>query len=66
MNIPTGDYIIEFLDYKDEVVPGGLMQCESYTQAETRARNMACVIKAQRYRIMRCVYNSDDKQRFEK
>lgn len=66
MNIPTGDYLIQFLDFKHEVIPGSTMQEASFMKAEARAEASKAMIGSDRYRILHCVKNSSDKERWER
>jgi hypothetical protein len=63
MNIPTGDYLIEFLDHLGAVIPGSQATCAQYTEAEHRAKTTAAQLGNVRWRIMKCMANSTDATR---
>lgn len=61
MKIPTGDYLVEFLDFRGEVVPGASVLAVSLGEAREKARGLSPLMGLEQWRIMRCVDNSTDK-----
>ena len=64
MRIPPGDYLIEALDHTDCAIPGALYSSASYTDALNHAPYLAGAHGTSRWRIMRCVATSGDKERW--
>jgi hypothetical protein len=62
MEIPTGDYLIEMLNPNGEPINGVCYTSASYTDATVRARPLAEAHGVNRWRIMRCMMNSSDKE----
>jgi hypothetical protein len=65
MQIPTGDYLIEALDSSGHAIPGALYSSASYKAALARAGTLSESHGISRWRIMRCVATSDDKERWD-
>lgn len=61
--IPTGDYVVEFLNYRGEVIPGTTVTCATLEDSERRAAATAPMLKTDRWRILRCMQNSTDHQK---
>lgn len=62
--MPTGDYLVEALDRNGAPIPGALYVSATYTEAICRAQPLAEAHGADRWRIMRCVSSSTDKERW--
>lgn len=60
MQIPTGDCLIEFVDYKGVPLDDGVFLVASYEEAHHRAESLRHVFGGSQYRIMRCLFNSSD------
>ena len=65
MIIPTGDYIIEFIDHRGvEMGQPFNVMAATLTEAQTKAKGYLSILKAANYRILRVVEQSTDKDRY--
>ena len=66
MDIGAGHYLIEFLGHDGEVLSSGVKVCKgSYALAQFAAEEMVRLVGTGRYRILRCMMVSDEKERWE-
>jgi hypothetical protein len=65
MRIPTGDYLIEALDHRGCAIPGAVYTSASYHDSQAIATSLAEAHGTSCWRIMRCVANHDDKERWD-
>lgn len=61
MNVPTGDYLVQFFDYQGALLPNACVLVATLTEAQARAADTAPLVKAYGWRILRCVGQSTDK-----
>ena len=65
VQIPVGDYLIEVLDYRYAVMPNGVRQCATLTQAMEEAPRLTRLLGGMRWRVMRCVGDSTQPERYD-
>lgn len=61
MNIPTGDYQVDFFNHLGEVMPNATTLAVSLIQAHEKAQCLLPLLGVNHYRIVRVVFNSQDK-----
>ena len=64
VDIPTGDYVVEFLDGNDIPIENTNVVLPSMAEALNRVKDTAPQVGALGWRVYRCVARSDDKERW--